>query len=97
MSDYEDLLFVGGPYDGEWRQVQKGAYEWCLPVQTRKRFAPAMPLSTPTVETFKYRRMAIHTNKYAWSFMIPAKWGVADDSAIATLLAGYRPCVKRAK
>ncbi len=79
-----ELLFVGGPIDGETRDVPDALNEYRVPVSP-----PPFSLRLGHVQTVSYTKRCWQSHTKTTFLMAPSAF--SDDWVMATLIANYRP------
>lgn len=85
-------LFIGGPWDGRWLDVDSDAPAIRVPVQESSgSMVDAAPISRPMLDAM-YRRASLRSPGREW--VVFAAEDVADGDVIGRLIYGYSAASK---
>jgi hypothetical protein len=93
MSEYEKLVCVGGPCDGEWHEIRKDRPHVVIQVYTPPgvswNFADSAQSFGGNVATHIYKRLSWETG-YSFRDSILVPYTERSEFAFAALVRGYR-------
>jgi hypothetical protein len=87
-NDIEDVLFLGGPLDGEWRGILRYDRIYRHPVFTPVRHFVGDDIFPLTHTVFEYQRAFLTNRDREYSVFIPTE---KDFDLMACLMKGYHP------
>lgn len=86
--DKQSTLFIGGPLDGQWYEVERYLETYRVPLRQSGMPITHLLVDQPSLIYVTYRRAMLHGQKQMWTYFVVETLTV--DEGLTQLLQGYQ-------